>query len=819
MARGGFILAALLIILATIPVEAATICSFAGPDISPDFLRLSEFSVSGTSKLKVGDTVTVTFKLQNYGQTDVHLASRGAFVASRDPDNLDTCFGSTRSNTVLKIGETVTVEATRILDKAGTWTIWPSYHILTQSQQYKLGPDYWHSCTLQVSQVQKDTDQDGIPDEQDKCPTAQETFNNYRDDDGCPDELPQETPEFCNCVEILMLRANLSYERAKEICSQEKEELIKELAQEAEEISLPEIGIIESVKISKKAGIVDGIEIDPLPIIVDVAGKNVRLEPTLGGLIMEEDGVRAEGDVEIEYEGGKLVSGTSRKEITIAPSEALDGICDEVRRITIEDKGTPQYLVKVTKKGKLFGLIPIQFSSNYQVDATNGASKEKRPWWSFVVRTVPTCCPPQKLIKGICCLDENHNDICDDKEEASVSPATNVAVSLPEPQCGDGQCYITERNTCCQDCGCPANFRCQENGSCIRIPSRPIPQPTPMPDSYIVVTLDRIVVHDDQDPAAEGELQVITLAATSDKAQTMYWPVELWQPVNSGGAVLGSGESYDWERVPIFSLKQSEMGEKLAISFRAIDNDDLPNWLEALLDILSAPASLVGTVVELLADLLPLPPLQAAAYLESQLEEAFNDLVADNEVIGAVTQIYDRAEDWGVRDEPYVLRRGGMTVSYSIHRVSVPKGSSLGIKINKIVVRETGDYFDGEVWFRIRCATGFGEERIDQVVYRFPRSGTFGWGGGNTLEGPPGPTVEISPGVFQATNLPIIEFEGNGPFTFLEISVWDEDEPELGDDHDLLGHFTETILYPEAEASISTYPRGNIDIWLEYTKR
>jgi len=104
-------------------------------------------------------------------------------------------------------------------------------------------------------------------------------------------------------------------------------------------------------------------------------------------------------------------------------------------------------------------------------------------------------------------------------------------------------------------------------------------------------------------------------------------------------------------------------------------------------------------------------------------------------------------------------------------------------------------------------------------VYRFPRSGTFGWGGDNTLEGPAGPTVEVSPGVFEATRLPIVEFEANGPFMFLEISVWDEDEPEVGDDHDLLGHFTETILYPEAEALVATYPRGNIDIWLEYTKR
>lgn len=35
-----------------------------------------------------------------------------------------------------------------------------------------------------------DTDGDGIPDEDDRCPTNPETFNAYEDLDGCPDEIP-----------------------------------------------------------------------------------------------------------------------------------------------------------------------------------------------------------------------------------------------------------------------------------------------------------------------------------------------------------------------------------------------------------------------------------------------------------------------------------------------------------------------------------------------------------------------------------------------------------------------------------------------------
>ncbi|MFB5637783.1 MAG: thrombospondin type 3 repeat-containing protein, partial [Nitrosarchaeum sp.] len=37
-----------------------------------------------------------------------------------------------------------------------------------------------------------DTDKDGIPDDIDQCPYAPETWNKYRDDDGCPDTSPEQ---------------------------------------------------------------------------------------------------------------------------------------------------------------------------------------------------------------------------------------------------------------------------------------------------------------------------------------------------------------------------------------------------------------------------------------------------------------------------------------------------------------------------------------------------------------------------------------------------------------------------------------------------
>ena len=215
-------------------VEAATICSYPGPDVSPDLLRLTNFTVSGVSNLKVGDTITVKFTLENYGQYDLNLGSKGIFAAARDPDNSDSSFGFSFANTVLEYGGIRTIKVTKYLDKAGTWKVWPSYHLSLASGE-KFGPDEWHFCSFQVAPSIQDSDQDGVPDNQDncplkynpqqedidgdgigdvcdpcddrdsdhddikncldQCPNEPENYNNYQDDDGCPDEKPVEVKD------------------------------------------------------------------------------------------------------------------------------------------------------------------------------------------------------------------------------------------------------------------------------------------------------------------------------------------------------------------------------------------------------------------------------------------------------------------------------------------------------------------------------------------------------------------------------------------------------------------------------------------------
>ncbi len=47
----------------------------------------------------------------------------------------------------------------------------------------------------------KDPDKDGILDPVDKCPTEPETRNGYEDQDGCPDEVPEEVQKFTGVIQ------------------------------------------------------------------------------------------------------------------------------------------------------------------------------------------------------------------------------------------------------------------------------------------------------------------------------------------------------------------------------------------------------------------------------------------------------------------------------------------------------------------------------------------------------------------------------------------------------------------------------------------
>ncbi|MGE6761436.1 Ig-like domain-containing protein [Corallococcus interemptor] len=57
-----------------------------------------------------------------------------------------------------------------------------------------LGPEDFDGFQDDDGCLDPDDDRDGIPDVSDTCPTEPETVNGYRDDDGCPDTVPEAKP-------------------------------------------------------------------------------------------------------------------------------------------------------------------------------------------------------------------------------------------------------------------------------------------------------------------------------------------------------------------------------------------------------------------------------------------------------------------------------------------------------------------------------------------------------------------------------------------------------------------------------------------------
>lgn len=175
-------------------VNATTLCSYPGPDLSDDYLRLTNFSVTGPSQPQEGDTIVVKFTLQNYGQYDLQMGKKGIFVAARDPLNSTASFGFSHAGETYKMGEILELKASTTLNESGKWTLWPSYHLTTANGD-KFGPDNWHACTISVNSASKDSDGDGVPDDQDNCPLVsnKDQKNSDQDDlgdvcDNCPDE-------------------------------------------------------------------------------------------------------------------------------------------------------------------------------------------------------------------------------------------------------------------------------------------------------------------------------------------------------------------------------------------------------------------------------------------------------------------------------------------------------------------------------------------------------------------------------------------------------------------------------------------------------
>ena len=118
---------------------------------------------------------------------------------------------------------------------------------------------------------------------------------------------------------------------------------------------------------------------------VSVENKNVRIKETKKGITIKESvssSISAKANISINYKNGKLISGKSRKQIKVLPSDIRQKVIG-IQNITIADEESPKYFVRSKTKGKLLGAIPVNIEKDYEINAETGDTiRINDPWWT-----------------------------------------------------------------------------------------------------------------------------------------------------------------------------------------------------------------------------------------------------------------------------------------------------------------------------------------------------------------------------------------------------------------------------------------------------
>ena len=174
-----------------------------------------------------------------------------------------------------------------------------------------------------------------------------------------------------------------------------------------------------------------------------------------------------------------------------------------------------------------------------------------------------------------------------------------------------------------------------------------------------------------------------------------------------------------------------------------------------------------------------------------------------NKEIGTYYNVFSRDEDWGIRDGYYDGMNVDLMVRYSIRRVYVPQHLKAKVRVYGIRIDSSADSnwhccsawttTGGEFFAWMRVADNFAGNDMAQHITRCPESGTTcvcnKW-----VKCPTYAKEEFGnrPKYIMLNNDNI-----NGPFLYVEIAGWDEDNPSVGDDHDPLGTVAKAWLLDE----------------------
>ena len=289
---------------------------------------------------------------------------------------------------------------------------------------------------------------------------------------------------------------------------------------------------------------------------------------------------------------------------------------------------------------------------------------------------------------------------------------------------------------------------------------------------WIVVTLDKLEFTGNLESWPRylpNPLMLASVVGSGGTYQKVAWPAHGWLTIPDEGAAMIP----DTEAIPLFALPEEEMGGRLGIALVFLGNDTDFDWINR------SAGSLLTAMQEVLSQGRPMVgPLGSTTWIgepsASDLESAVAGKYGANTLVGVFLRYfhsgtYETATYTAeVGDEGHRVR-----FQYSVRKVFLPDGLRVRVTLEGIRVVENGDMMKGEVFVWCRTSPGFTSGGTLQTTFkRLPGSGHYSLSDGDEK-------------VF-ATVL----FEGAvHPFLYVEIAVWDEDEPSVGDDHDQLGIF------------------------------
>jgi hypothetical protein len=351
--------------------------------------------------------------------------------------------------------------------------------------------------------------------------------------------------------------------------------------------------------------------------------------------------------------------------------------------------------------------------------------------------------------------------------------------------------------------------RYEPSGALFLPPLPPVFPTAPNPNSYVVVTLDSVTIHDDEDPFGSGEVVLMTATASAGKVQQIHWPGKHWQDANSGETLLDLAKAptvpkklndlnpvlavtREQEAIPIFAMKESEMGRDLAIFIMAVDDDQIKDWLKFLIE--KGMAKAAGLVAEWAGG----GPLaqEGAEFIGGKIGEALVEWLSQAEEIGIHVHKFSKEQDWGV-GQTHEFRAKGMTVRYTIRRVTPPE-MRLSVFLRAVVTHDSSEPWyrgDGDCYLFARAAMNFVGNELNTTP--FSRNDDQ--------------TPDCNDGTVLRFDQELRTEGGIWPFLYVEVAVLEDDSPADDDDTLAIAAFTvfpwldPTLAEPRGERVTRTY--------------